>query len=157
MRRKLMVASAITAVVLTSLAIAGAAGAKNTQLAAAMSGAQEFPGPGDADGTGTAEIDVKTKPGKKSAKVCFTLTWASIDQVIGAHIHQGAAGTDGAIVVALLEGTAGPAAATGCVKTKAKTAKQIAKSPGDFYVNIHTGEFPAGAIRGQLAKQGAAY
>jgi hypothetical protein len=157
MRRKLMVASAITAVVLTSLAIAGAAGAKNTQLAAAMSGAQEFPGPGDADGTGTAEIDVKTKPGKKKAEICFGIRWFSIAQPTAAHIHGGAQGADGPIVVPLFESTTSVEFETACVKTKARVAKPIAKSPGDFYVNLHNGEFPAGAIRGQLAKQGAAY
>ena len=157
MRTMLTVGSAIALVALASLATAGVASAKNTQLAATMSGAQEVPGPGDADGAGTAEIDVKTKPGKKKAKVCFLLTWTAIDQAIAAHIHEGAQGTDGAVVVPLFETPAASTTATGCVKTKAKTAKRIAKGPGGFYVNIHTADFPAGAIRGQLTAQGGPY
>jgi hypothetical protein len=153
MRTKLAVGSAIAATALVWAAVASPASAKNTQLAGTMSGAQEVPGPGDPDGAGTAEIDVKTKPGKKNAKVCFALNWTSIDQAVAAHIHQGAAGADGPIVVPLFESAAGLTGATGCVKTKSKTAKQIAKSPAGFYVNVHTAAFPAGAIRGQLAAQ----
>ncbi|MBS1786273.1 MAG: CHRD domain-containing protein [Acidobacteria bacterium] len=28
----------------------------------------------------------------------------------------------------------------------------IMKNPGNYYVNVHTAEFPNGAIRGQLGK-----
>src|SRR4029450_7904758 len=38
----------------------------------------------------------------------------------------------------------------GCVDVDAGLAHQIAASPRDWYVNIHTADFPAGAIRGRL-------
>jgi hypothetical protein len=154
MSRTIMGTMVVALVAVTSLTAAGPAAAKNTQLAATLSGAQEVPGPGDPDGTGTAELDVKTKPGKKKAEICFGVNWSSIAQPTAAHIHKGAQGTDGAIVVPLFESTAGITGELGCVKTKAAIAKPIAKNPGAYYVNVHSAEFPAGAVRGQLARQG---
>ena len=40
----------------------------------------------------------------------------------------------------------------GCTKNvKAKLIEKIIKAPEKYYVNIHTEEYPEGAIRGQLA------
>jgi hypothetical protein len=154
MSKTITVSATVALVATMSLAAAGPAAAKNTQLAATLSGAQEVPGPGDLDGTGTAELDVKTKPGKKKAEICFGIRWFSIAQPTAAHIHAGAQGSDGPIIVPLFESTTSVEFETACVKTKTKVAKPIAKNPGDFYVNIHNAEFPAGAIRGQLARRG---
>ena len=38
----------------------------------------------------------------------------------------------------------------GCVPVTAAEHKAIAADPDMFYVNIHTAEFPDGAIRGQI-------
>lgn len=80
--------------------------------------------------------------------VANTVTWQFLafntPSIVGAHIHKGAAGTNGSIIIdfkGALSG--GPVVDAG--------TKQI--NPGnaiDFYVNIHTDANRAGAIRGQL-------
>ena len=40
---------------------------------------------------------------------------------------------------------------SGMADIEAPLASEIANEPAGFYVNIHNGEFAAGAVRGQLA------
>ncbi|GAA5061657.1 hypothetical protein HNP84_005875 [Thermocatellispora tengchongensis] len=42
----------------------------------------------------------------------------------------------------------------GIVRSDAGLLADIAKSPKKWYANLHTGEFPDGAVRGQLGKGG---
>ena len=117
-------------------------------LAATLTGTAEFPGPGDSNGTGTALVRLNSGQGK----VCFVLTAANITlPATLAHIHVGAAGTAGDPVVTLVppdaSGTSG-----GCVSAPSATIKAILKNPSGYYVNIHTSDFPAGAVRGQLTR-----
>lgn len=65
---------------------------------------------------------------------------------VAAHIHRGAIGVNGPIVVALTVG-AGTLSAT-FTPSAADLADVRA---GNWYVNIHTAAFPGGEIRGQLA------
>jgi hypothetical protein len=38
----------------------------------------------------------------------------------------------------------------GCVQGDPAVVQEIEDDPGGFYVNLHTADFPAGAVRGQL-------
>jgi hypothetical protein len=115
-------------------------------LTATLSGAAEVPGPGDPNGTGTATIRLNQGRGK----VCFVLTASNITlPASGAHIHIGKAGDAGAVVVALVPPDA-TGLSGGCVDAPRATIKAIRKKPANYYVNIHTSDFPDGAIRGQL-------
>jgi hypothetical protein len=43
---------------------------------------------------------------------------------------------------------------SGTVKAKKKLIKKIQNDPNGWYVNLHTPDFPDGAIRGQLKPGG---
>jgi len=123
----------------------GGAGMNRMVLNVSMTGIQEVPGPGDADGNGTAEIRVTASDGQ----VCWDLYSRGIDAATAAHIHRGAAGTAGPPVATL---TAPDAAgrSQGCAPVDAMVAREMALRSHEYYLNVHTGAYPAGAIRGQL-------
>jgi len=127
---------------------AGAKGpARSTKVfTARLSGAAEVPAAGDPDGSGRAMVRIK------GTQVCFTLKVADIDAPVAAHIHRGAAGVAGPVEVDLF---AAATARKGCVTTSAEIAAAIRKDPRGFYVNVHTADFPGGAVRGQLQKSAA--
>lgn len=114
-------------------------------MEAKLKGSEE-PSGGDPDGRGTAEIAANAKKGK----VCSVITYKRIQEPVAAHIHKGKQGVDGPIVVTLEDGSF-PSGEASCAKNVAKDLiKQITEKPQRFYVNVHTGDFPTGAIRGQL-------
>jgi len=113
-------------------------------LDAMMSGAEEVPGPGDEDGSGTAEFRVN--PGQN--RVCYTLTVDDIEPATAAHIHTGAAGEAGPPVVFLTAPSGGNS--SGCADVSRDLARDIIRNPEAYYVNVHNDDFPDGAVRGQL-------
>ncbi|GAA3465749.1 CHRD domain-containing protein [Nonomuraea roseola] len=121
-----------------------------------MTGAQEVPGPGDPDGVGIFAWQVSDK------SLCYVITAHNIEPATAAHIHEGAAGVAGGIVVTLETPTDG--FASDCIRavrhqTKEnqdttlthKELRDIVRNPSQFYTNVHNAEFQDGAIRGQLA------
>jgi hypothetical protein len=115
---------------------------------------------GDADGTGTAaftfDIVDATIP-DTGANVCWDLSYSNLTGTpIAAHIHSGIAGVSGPVVVpdpavALTFPDLGINTATGCMAMDPTLAQQILDTPSDFYINVHTTDFPLGAIRSQLS------
>lgn len=132
-----VLAAAILAALGATVASAG------TTLSTDLVGAEERPGPGDPDGTGFVTLEMNQGRGE----ICFELTASGIGPATRGHIHQAPAGEPGPIFVTLFE-SEGPAAK--CVSATKAQVKAIRQNPSAFYVNIHTAEFPAGAIRGQL-------
>jgi CHRD domain len=115
---------------------------------AAMSGLEE-PGGGDANGYGAARFEIKGR------RVCFVILAREIDPVVAGHIHRGAVGQNGPIVVDLLgAGNTGlPGRRRDCVNASSRAlAREIGHNPTRFYVNLHNAAFPDGAIRGQLSR-----
>jgi hypothetical protein len=119
-----------------------------TKFSAKLSGDNEVGG-GDPDGSGTAAV--KTR----GTEVCYDLKWTGVD-VTMAHIHKGAAGTNGDVVVNFFanESPLDANSKAGCVQAKAAVVKGLASNPANYYVNLHSPEFPKGAIRGQLVGGG---
>ena len=113
-------------------------------LSTTLTGAAEVPGPGDPDGSGTA--DLRLNPGQE--EICFDLTATGIEPATGAHIHIGDATSAGPVVVPLTPPTDGTS--SGCVYAPRELILQIIHNPENYYVNVHNAEYPAGALRGQL-------
>ena len=146
------------------------AGHENAVLEAELTGAAEVgedgsTGVGDPDGSGHAFVfGIDNDP----TTLCYVVTATGIDPtfeagVVGmAHIHRAAEGANGPVVAALafpLEGDAADCLTEG-EEDKFPLIGQdgepesivadIIANPADYYVNVHTGEHPDGAIRGQL-------
>jgi len=128
---------------LSTAASPAAAQDSGRKLSTVLTGAAEVGG-GDPDGTGTAALRVN--PG--TGQICYTITVANLDPVIAAHIHNAPAGVNGPIVVPLSAPTSG--SVTDCTTADPALARDIVLNPDDYYVNVHTTAFPAGAVRGQL-------
>jgi hypothetical protein len=73
--------------------------------------------------------------------------------VTAAHIHVGTATVAGPVVVPLFAAAfEGTDTASACVSGVSEALiKDIRQNPANYYVNIHSDVFPAGAVRGQLA------
>ena len=150
MRRRVLFLAATLGMV-AMLAIGAPAYGQGRPFSTTLTGAAEVPGPGDPDASGTAFITLNQGQGE----VCFDLSWAGIDgTVTAAHIHVGSATEAGDVVVGLFAGTfEGTDTASGCVSgVSEELIKAIRQNPENYYVNIHSDVFPAGAIRGQLGK-----
>jgi hypothetical protein len=156
MRRSVRALSAVATASLLLLVMAGGAAAQTTTLAATLSGDQEVaPGtPGSATETGTAIISVDPS----TLLVCFTLTTNVAEPITASHIHTGAAGVSGDIVVGLTgvpnSSVSGSwtATATGThVVGPAAPLADIVANPSNYYVNFHTATAPGGHVRGQLS------
>ena len=112
-------------------------------FAANLSGANEVP-PADPDGVGTARISTDDA----TNRICTHLEVRNIGAVTAAHIHRGRAGVNGPPVVTL--DAPDDNDSDDCDDIADALLDEIRRSPGDFYVNVHTAEHPDGAIRGQI-------
>lgn len=76
---------------------------------------------------------------------------ADIDKVTAAHIHEGAPGTNGPVIAPLFGGSGVFDSANPISGTLTLTPTQVAKLlAGDYYINVHTTDFPGGELRGQV-------
>lgn len=126
-------------------------------------------------GKGTLDLDLK----ERASKITFRLTYSGLTSpVTQAHIHFGKKRVAGGIIVFFCSNLPNPPPSTqacppngGTVTGTFVAASVVGPTsqniqPGDFnalvvalksntaYVNIHTGNFPAGEIRGQIHKEG---
>jgi Fe2+ transport system protein FeoA len=106
----------------------------------------EMPGPGDPDGSGTAMFKVY------KTKLCYKLSVMGIKPATEAHIHQGAKGQTGPIVVPTDQTSFNLPRPTssGCEPIPSSLSTAIRQNPSNYYVNVHNKPYPEGAIRGQL-------
>jgi CHRD domain-containing protein len=116
-----------------------------TALTATLRGSNEVPA-GDPDGMGTATL----RAARGAGLICYQISVSNITlPATAAHVHVGAAGTNGDVVLPLAApGTGGSSA--GCATTTRTLVAAILDNPSGYYANVHTSDFPDGAIRGQL-------
>lgn len=151
----------IPAIALTASVLAAPVAQGGQKFSMTLSAANEVPGPGDSNASGTADVIIN--PGQ--GRICWEITTSGINSgysVVagtGGHIHSGAAGATGGIVVSLgvtLNGTN-----SGCTDVSRELIEQIRKNPQNYYVNLHWADttepitlpsFAAGGLRAQLAK-----
>ena len=124
----------------------GAAEATNTTYHANLTGAQEVGG-GDPDGSAMAEVTIADN----FDQVCWSVhDVRNIGPVTAAHIHMAARGVNGPVVFPLSKSNEG--SWKGCSEGTEWTQNRIQGNAEAFYVNLHTAEYPNGAIRGQLMR-----
>jgi hypothetical protein len=130
--------------VLASAALAtGGTVKKSVKFGAALNIGQEVPHPkgtkAGASGHFSATLDGTT--------LKWSLTFAHLSgPATASHIHSGARGKSGNVLVALCGPCTSPASGTATV-----TADQVASmKSGGTYVNVHTAKNPNGEIRGQI-------
>ena len=139
-----------------------------------LKGEHEVP-PRDTNAQGQAIM----KLSEDGTTIYYKLIASNIENVIAAHIHLGAAGTNGPIVQflfgnvapgggrhngVLAEGSFTAASFMGPLAGQPMSALIAAMAAGNTYVNVHTndgvgaintgpGDFPGGEVRGQIVKK----
>jgi hypothetical protein len=136
------------------------AGAAAERLPNSLHGGDPFTAVLSGHGSGLSLVTLN--PGQ--SEVCWEVTVAGLTApVFAAHIHKGAAGVNGPIVVPFF-GFATPSHATsfsGCTEGVDRALiEAIQDNPAGYYVNVHTScagqpatcgqPWPGGAVRGQL-------
>jgi CHRD domain len=136
--------SSSTSATSTLTVLSGATGGGRILIyRAKLTGAAETP-PGAPQGIGDAIIAFHG-----SSVVCWRFAHLhGFTSPTFAHIHIGANGRSGNIVVPL---STGPRLHhQGCATVSGNVVRSIERSPQAYYVNIHSAQYPSGAVRGQL-------
>ncbi len=134
--KKLLIAVAL----LTLSACAGMGGGSGKSVGVRLTGAEEVP-PVSASGSGTGNITVNDD-GTVSGSVTTTGVQGTM-----AHIHQGAKGQNGPVIVPLAKNGDTYTVPSGA---KLTDAQMQAFKAGNLYVNVHTAANKGGEVRGQL-------
>jgi hypothetical protein len=152
MRRwQLVLGVAVAGVLMLALTVpVGAQNSGDRALFAVLTGAKEVDpdgrrGTGDPNGRGSFSATLDGR------QLCYGIQVKNISDPAAAHIHRGGRRVAGPVVQALEHPEAGdPGSSSACVRVARSLARQLRSNPGGFYVNVHTPDYPNGAVRGQL-------
>jgi CHRD domain len=142
--RRLRVAMVVPAAFGLAVLPGSSAVAATGSFTAEATGANEVAGGRDdasASGSFTADSD--------SGEFCYTITAEGLDDAAAMHIHVGEEGVDGDVVIELDVAQIGQGEA--CTEAESDLLEDIIADPAGYYLNVHTPDFPAGAVRGQLS------
>jgi hypothetical protein len=117
-------------------------------LRVTLAAENEVPQAGDRGMSGAGTVRIDTASGQVCPSVDITKPQGVA--IRAAHIHRGAAGANGPVVVPFQSDAEG--IKDDCVTADRALVTEIEQQPQAFYVNVHTEQFPDGAVRGQLAR-----
>ena len=103
------------------------------------------PGGGDPDGSGAARITIDLTEG---LPLCWHATVKNLGPGTHAHLHIGAVGEEGDVFLDIPAAPGG-----GCRGASDADLEAIIANPASYYIDVHTTEYPDGAIRGQLTTE----
>ena len=116
------------------------------RLESELSSANEVP-PSGTGAEGEAELTVNRGRGR----ICIDLETEDLaGTVVAGHIHVGAAGVNGGVVVNLA--LSSPAVDKCIDGIDRAVIDAILADPAGYYINVHTTAVPSGEVRGQLAR-----
>jgi hypothetical protein len=133
-----------TTALLAALVAAGCAGTQwqMTGQQVRLWGSNEVP-PANTLAYGTGTVNIATDRS-------VTVTLSVVDMApTAAHIHEGAAGTNGPIIVPLRKISEGAFVAPD--DARLSEAQYQAYKAGNLYVNVHSEKYPGGEVRAQIA------
>jgi uncharacterized protein (TIGR03437 family) len=143
--------------------------AETIPFRAVLSSANEVP-PVSLNASGSATVwmhVIRDAQGRvTSASVDFDINFSlpAANNVVGLHIHNGAAGVNGPVVIdtGISAAQAVAVETTGRIQRQAQVSASTApaleavngvlSNPAGYYVNMHTTDFPGGVMRGQLQR-----
>ena len=145
MRRRLAVL-ALTALAVLGLT-ASPASAQVAVLRATLTGAA-VPTGGDPAGSGFAYAVVDDA----SNRICVVIVTQGGTIPNAAHIHKAPAGQIGPHAVDVNDpvSTGRGGVSSGCYSAPEPVLDDIAANPSNYYVNVHSHQYPLGSLRGQL-------
>lgn len=143
-RKLITYISTLTAVLLFT----GCAGMGGGPVSVSLSGSQEVP-PVNTSASGTGTISVA-----EDKTMTAKITTQGLNDAFAAHIHEGAAGANGPVVVPMMEKT-GNNEWSAKPGTKLTDAQYEAYKAGRLYFNVHTKQNKGGEIRGQIRPAGS--
>jgi hypothetical protein len=113
-----------------------------------LSGAQEIP-PASTVASGQAEIEVDLQSGTISGAVVVE----NMDST-AAHVHHGHAGSNGPILIHLVQDPGDPSRFEFPPNAALSAAQLDQLQAGELYLNVHSDQYPAGEVRGQILPDG---
>jgi uncharacterized protein (TIGR03437 family) len=157
----------LLAVVLLAVGSLSAQTAETIPFRAIMLASNEVPAvPLEASGTATIWLhvvrDAQGRVTSASTDFNINFTLPAANRVVGLHIHSGAAGANGPVLIdtGITSGAPLEVSTTGRITAQAQTLSTntagleavngVLTNPSGYYVNMHTADFPGGVIRGQL-------
>jgi hypothetical protein len=142
-RRTRATAAALS--IAAALTLAGAGAAQAAPPGVPLNGGQEVPRPTDRSAHGFFSYEIE------GDQLCYTLEVTGLSApAVAAHVHLAPRHVAGPVVVPLTVPAETSFEVSACTTADADLLAEIAGSPSDYYINVHTGANPAGEVRGQL-------